>query len=86
MDSDFWYHKGVILNEKENSSDTSALNCYKQAYKLNKTHTPSIFNLACSYLKLKQYEDSKHWFKICISVEQVWPNAHFGMALCCIRL
>jgi len=53
MDSDFWYHKGVILNEKQTVTDESALNCYKQAYKLNKKHTASTFNLACSYLKLK---------------------------------
>lgn len=29
MDSDFWYHKGVILNEKQTVMDESALNCYK---------------------------------------------------------
>jgi len=23
---------------------------------------------------------------MCIKVEPVWPNAHFGLALCCIRL
>jgi hypothetical protein len=34
MDSDFWYHKGVILNKK-NCSDDSALKCYLQAYELN---------------------------------------------------
>ena len=32
MDSDFWYHKGVVLNQKEKNE--AALACYKQALKL----------------------------------------------------
>ena len=33
MDPEFWYHKGVVLNQK-NETD-SALKCYQQALSLN---------------------------------------------------
>ena len=84
MDSDFWYHKGVVLNQK--NKNESALNCYNQALKLNNTHTPSIFNLACNYEKLGQYEDAKSWFEKAIAVKDDWPDAYYGLALTCIKL
>ena len=84
MDSDFWYHKGVVLNQK--GKNESALNCYKQALKLNNSHTPSIFNLACNYEKLKNYPEAKSWFVKAIAVKDDWPDAYYGLALTCIRL
>ena len=62
MDSDFWYYKGVVLNQKGRKWYDSALACYKQALELNKDHVPSIFNLACNYEKLEQYPEAKEWF------------------------
>lgn len=50
LSSDFWFYKGVILSQKNES--TSALACYIQALKIDKYHLPSIFNLACNYEKL----------------------------------
>jgi hypothetical protein len=49
MDADFWYFKGVVMNKKKGSNAEDALKCYKQAYALDSKHTPSIFNLGCSY-------------------------------------
>ncbi len=69
-DSDFWFHKGVVLNEKNESKH--ALSCYKQALKLNSKHLPSIFNLACGYEKLKQYEKAVRWFRHAINVKKDW--------------
>jgi len=41
-----------VLNQNDDDKAlTSALDCYKQALKLNPEHTPSIFNLACNYQK-----------------------------------
>ena len=84
MDSDFWYHKGVVLNQKNHNK--AALDCYNQALKLNNSHTPSIFNLACNYEKLKEYAESKSWFLKAIAVKEDWPDAYYGLALTCIRL
>lgn len=56
LDSDYWYHKGVVLTGM-NENDF-ALNCYRQALLLKQDHEPSIFNLACSYEKLEKYEDA----------------------------
>lgn len=50
LESDYWYHKGVVLNSLDARED--ALECYKQALKLNSSHKASIFNLACAYQKL----------------------------------
>ena len=86
MDSDFWYYKGVVLNQKGRKWYDSALACYKQALELNKNHTPSIFNLACAYEKLMNYEDALEWFSHAIKVQQDWPDAHYGLALCCLKL
>jgi tetratricopeptide (TPR) repeat protein len=63
-----------------------ALNCYKQALKLNKNHKASIFNLACAYEKLKDYSAALEWFYHAIKVEEDWPDAHYGLALCCLKL
>jgi len=84
MDSDFWYHKGVVLNQKDQNE--SALSCYKQALKLNQSHLPSIFNLACNYEKLKFYDKAKSWFKHAIEVKNDWPDAYYGLSLTCLRL
>ena len=84
MDSDFWYHKGVVLNQKEKNE--AALACYKQALKLQSDHTPSIFNLACNYEKLQQYDEAKSWFLKAIQVKDDWPDAYYGLSLVCIRL
>ena len=84
MDSDFWYHKGVVLNQKEKNE--AALSCYMQALTLQSDHTPSIFNLACSYEKLQQYDEAKKWFMKAIAVKDDWPDAYYGLSLVCIRL
>ena len=84
LDSDYWYHKGVVLNQK--GENEYALNCYKQALKLNSDHRASIFNLACAYEKLSQFEDSLKGFQHAISVDEKWPDAHYGLALCCLQL
>ena len=63
-----------------------ALNCYKQALKLDPNHLPSRFNLACAFEKLKKYEDASKEFKHAISVDQKQPDAHYGLALCCLKL
>lgn len=86
MDSDFWYYKGVVLNQKGRKWYDSALECYKQALELNKNHTPSIFNLACNYEKLEMYPEAKQEFKKAIEVDAAWPDAHYGLALTCIKL
>ena len=67
MDSDFWYHKGVVLNQK--NQEKEALDCYKQALKINKNHLPSIFNLACNYEKLEKFDKAELWFNHAISVK-----------------
>ena len=63
-----------------------ALNCYKQALKLNENHKASIFNLACAYEKLEKYDDALNWFQHAIKVQENWPDAHYGLALCCLKL
>jgi tetratricopeptide (TPR) repeat protein len=62
MDADFWYYKGVVLNQKGRKWYESALACYKQALQLDKDHTPSIFNIACNYEKLENYTEAKAQF------------------------
>ena len=84
MDSDFWYHKGVVLNQKLNNK--AALKCYKQALKLQQDHTPSIFNLACNYEKEGEYDEAKIWFLKAVGVKKDWPDAYYGLSLVCIRL
>ena len=84
MDPEFWYHKGVVLNQK-NETD-SALKCYQQALSLNQDHTPSIFNLACNHQKRQNYTLAKEWFQKAISVVEKWPDAYYGLALSCIKL
>lgn len=63
-----------------------ALNCYNQALILNKDHKASIFNLACAYEKLSKYEEALGWFLHAIDVQKDWPDAHYGLALCCLKL
>lgn len=84
MDSDFWYHKGVVLNQM--GENEFALNCYEQALKLNQNHKASIFNLACAYEKLKKYGEALNWFHHAINVDNEWPDAHYGLALCSLKL
>jgi len=67
LDSDFWFHKGVVLNQKDENE--SAVQCYLQALKINKNHLPSIFNLACNLEKLERYSDAKKWFEHAIDVK-----------------
>ena len=54
LESDYWYHKGVVLNSMDKNSH--ALECYQQALKLNSSHKASIFNLACAFEKLRKYD------------------------------
>ena len=82
LDSDYWYHKGVVLNQK--GMNQYALNCYMQALKLNKDHRASIFNLACAYEKLDMFKESLDGFQHAISVDEKWPDAHYGLSLCCL--
>jgi tetratricopeptide (TPR) repeat protein len=84
MDSDFWYHKGVVLNGKDQNK--SAVQCYLQALEIDPRHLPSIFNLACKYQQLKQLPDSKHWFSHAIDVNPNWPDALYGLCLVNIEL
>lgn len=86
MDSDFWYYKGVVLNQKGRQWYESALSCYKQALLLDKDHIPSIFNMACNYEKLKCYPEAKEQFLRAIQAQERWPDAHYGLALVCIKL
>ena len=83
LDSDFWFHKGVVLNQKDENE--SAVQCYEQALKINNEHLPSIFNLACNLEKLKRYEESRHWFEHAIKVKPDWPDALYGLTLVSIR-
>jgi len=85
MDPEFWYHKGVVLNQN-NDALQSALKCYKQALKLNPSHTPSIFNLACNYEKNDQHAEAKEQFEKAIAVREDWPDAYYGLTLTCIKL
>ena len=62
------------------------MNCYTQALKLNKNHKASIFNLACAYEKLGKYDLALVWFQHAIKVQENWPDAHYGLALCCLKL
>lgn len=84
LDADYWYHKGVVLNQKEQNE--YALNCYVQALKLNSDHRASIFNLACAYERLSRFEESLAGFEHAVSVDEKWPDAHYGLALCCLQL
>lgn len=84
LESDYWYHKGVVLNSME--KDEQALECYRQALKLNQHHKASIFNLACAFEKLGKYEEALSQFKQAVGVEESWPDAHYGLALCCLAL
>ena len=84
LDADYWYHKGVVLNQK--GQNEYALNCYKQALELNSDHRASIFNLACAYERLNRFEKSLEGFQHAISVDEKWPDAHYGLALCCLQL
>ena len=84
LDSDYWYHKGVVLTGM-NENDY-ALNCYRQALLLKQDHEPSIFNLACSYEKLEKYHDAHQSFTAAIECRENWPDAHYGLALCCLKL
>lgn len=91
LDENYWYHKGVVLNQKQLKNDKgtvdfnrSALNCYQQALKLNPKHKASIFNLACAYEKLKDYRNAYDWFNRAIKVDDEWPDAHYGLVLCCL--
>ena len=54
--------------------------------KINANHLPSIFNLACNLEKLKRYQESQHWFKHAIQVNQNWPDALYGLTLVSLRL
>ena len=54
--------------------------------KLNQSHTPSIFNLACNYEKLEDFPKAKKWFLHAIKVKEDWPDAYYGLALTCVRL
>jgi tetratricopeptide (TPR) repeat protein len=60
LSSDFWFHKGVVLNQK--SQAESAVQCYRQALEIDEKHLPSIFNLACNLEKLKEYDEALKWF------------------------
>ena len=84
LDSDYWYHKGVVLNQM--GENKYALNCYNQALVLNAKHKASIFNLACAYEKLGHYEEAIGKFMHAIEVQKDWPDAHYGLALCCLKL
>ena len=35
---------------------------------------------------MKKYEDASKEFKHAISVDQKQPDAHYGLALCCLKL
>lgn len=84
LESDYWYHKGVVLNGLKKNED--ALECYKQALKLNSSHKASIFNLACAFQKLECYDEALAQFTQAVNVEREWPDAHYGLALCCLML
>jgi tetratricopeptide (TPR) repeat protein len=84
MSSDFWFHKGVVLNSKD--QNLSAVECYRQALKLDEKHLPSIFNLACNLEKLKCYDEAKQWFEHAINVKPIWTDALYGLTLTSIRL
>ena len=68
------------------NENDSALNCYRQALRLKSDHEPSIFNLACSFEMLGKYDDAFDWFKAAINCRENWPDAHYGLALCCLKL
>ena len=74
----------MVLNQK--NQNLSAVECYRQALKLDEKHLPSIFNLACNLEKLKFYDEAKHWFEHAINVKPIWADALYGLTLTSIRL
>lgn len=42
--------------------------------------------MACAYEKLEKYEEALSWFKHAVSVDLKWPDAHYGLALCSLKL
>jgi len=83
-DADFWYHKGFTTGQKQ-QMDT-ALNCYKQAIKIDPAHYPSMFNLACCYEKLGRFSSAKRWFDNLCSIKLDWADAYYGAALSAFKL
>ena len=59
-----------------------------QALALKSDHTPSIFNLGCNFLKIKDYPEAKKWFSkaISVTVKTPMPDAYYGLCLTCINL
>ena len=53
---------------------------------MQRDHRPSIFNLACAYEKLGEYEEALDGFLHAIEVDPKWPDAHYGLALCSLKL
>ena len=73
-----------MLNQK--GKNKSAVECYRQALKINTKNLPSIFNLACNLEKLEDYQESKQCFERAIAVDPEWVDALYGLTLVCIKL
>ena len=80
-------NKGATSKDGDQNA-ISALKCYMQALAIKSDHTPSIFNLACNYLKIKDYPEAKKWFEkaIAVTVNDPMPDAYYGLCLACISL
>lgn len=35
---------------------------------------------------MKNYAKALEWFKNAIGVKMNWPDAHYGLALCCLKI
>lgn len=42
--------------------------------------------MACNYEKLLKYPEAKVQFLRAIEAQERWPDAHYGLALVCIKL
>ena len=83
-EADFWLAKGIATNQADQVR--AAVQCYKQALKLNRDNFLAMFNLAACCERLGKLSTALKWFKQATKVKPDFELAHEGAALNLFKL
>lgn len=83
-DADYWVFKGVVANNV--GQIARAIDCYKEALKINQGHFPTMFNLATCFERQKKFTSALTWFKKFIKIKPELEQGYMGACLTAFKL
>ena len=77
-EAEFWFQKGLELEESE-AKLVEAIEAYKKAVELNPNAAGALVNLGTIYYRLLHFADAERYYRRAIQADPSYPLAHFNL-------